>query len=114
MAVQACSASIRARSRLLRYLSAHRDRTPYLKPESWDTLHTPPFGGDYAMGWVVRSDGGLWHDGSNGLWYAEALVDAGGEIVAAAAANDGYMDKSQPAVAQALQEATAALYEYTS
>src|SRR5262245_8977346 len=97
---------------LLLFLSAHRDRTAYLKPETWNILHTPPFGGDYAMGWVVRGDGGLWHDGSNGLWYAEALVDAGGEIVAAAAANDGYRDMSQPAVGQALQEATAAAQDY--
>jgi CubicO group peptidase (beta-lactamase class C family) len=99
---------------LLRYLSAHRDRSRYLKSETWKILHTPPFGGDYAMGWLVRSDGGLWHDGSNGLWYAEALVDGGGQIVAAAAANDGYMVKSQPAVAQVLHEATAAVGEYTT
>jgi CubicO group peptidase (beta-lactamase class C family) len=97
---------------LLRYLSAHRDRARYLKPETWDTLHTPPFGGDYALGWVVRSDGGLWHDGSNGFWYAQALVDGGGDIVAAAVANDGYMDNSQPAVGQALEEAAAAVREY--
>jgi CubicO group peptidase (beta-lactamase class C family) len=97
---------------LLSYLSAHRDRTDYLTPESWEILHTPPFGGDYAMGWVVQSNGGLWHDGSNGLWYAAALVDGGGEIVAAAVANDGYREQSEPAVAQALQEATAAVGEY--
>ena len=97
---------------LLRYLSAHRDRARYLKPETWKILHTPPFGGEYAMGWVAQSDGGLWHDGSNGLWYAEALVDGGGEIVAAAVTNDGYRDKSQAAVTQALQEAAAAVGEY--
>lgn len=95
---------------LLRYLSAHRDRSDYLTLETWHVLHTPPFGGDYAMGWVVLGDGGLWHDGSNGLWYAEALVDGGGEVVAAAATNDGYRNNSQPAVAQALREATAAVY----
>jgi hypothetical protein len=71
-------------------------------------LHTPPLGGDYAMGWFVRGDGALWHDGSNMLWYAQVLVDTGSEIVAAAAANDGYMIKSRPAVGQALREAVAA------
>ena len=64
------------------------------------------------MGWVVQSNGGLWHDGSNGLWYAEALVDGGGDIVAAAVANDGYRERSQPAVTQALQEAATAVGEY--
>jgi CubicO group peptidase (beta-lactamase class C family) len=94
---------------LLRYLAAHRDATDYLRPETWKLLHTPAFGGDYAMGWVVRSDGALWHNGSNTLWYAEALVVAeGGEIVAAAAANDGYLVKSRPAVGEALRGATAA------
>ena len=93
---------------VLRYLAAHRDRTDYLKPESWKMLHTPPFGGDYAMGWIVRGDGTLWHNGSNTLWYAEVLVDAAQGIVAAAAANDGYLAKSQPAVGHALLEAAAA------
>lgn len=68
------------------YLGAHRDRSSLLKPETWRTLHTAPFGGDYAMGWVLR-DGGLWHNGSNTLWYAEVAVDFAGGRVAAAAAN---------------------------
>ncbi|HML12463.1 MAG TPA: serine hydrolase domain-containing protein [Xanthobacteraceae bacterium] len=93
---------------LLRYLVAHRDRTDYLKPEGWTVLHTPPFGGEYAMGWFVRRNGALWHSGSNTLWYAEAMFDGAGGIVAAAAANDGYVIKSLPAVAEALREAVAA------
>jgi hypothetical protein len=93
---------------LLRYLGAHRDGTDYLKPETWKMLHTPPFGGDYAMGWVVRNNGTLWHNGSNTLWYAEAMVDTQREIVAAAVANDGYMLRSAPAVGHAIQEAAAA------
>ena len=39
------------------------------------TLHQPPEGGDYALGWVVTkrdwADGPiLWHNGSNTMWYA--------------------------------------------
>ncbi len=94
---------------LLRYLGMHRDGTDFLRPESWKTLHTPPFGGDYAMGWVVRGNGVLWHNGSNTLWYAEVQVDPAGGTVAAAAANDGHRIKSTPAVAHALQEAAAAV-----
>ena len=93
---------------LLRYLAAHRDGTGYLSPSAWKLLHSPPFGGDYAMGWIVRGDGTLWHNGSNTLWYAEVLFDAAGGIVAAAAANDGYLVKSSPAVGHALREAVAA------
>jgi hypothetical protein len=72
-------------------------------------LHSPPFGGDYAMGWHVRGDGSLWHSGSNTLWYAEALVDSSAGVAAAAASNDGYVLRSQLAVGRALIEAAAAV-----
>src|SRR5262249_51348721 len=91
---------------LLRYLTAHRDRAPFLKPQTWPILHTPPFGGDYAMGWVVRKNGALWHNGSNTMWYAEAEFDAATGIVAAAACNDA---ESGLAVGRALVEAAAAV-----
>jgi CubicO group peptidase (beta-lactamase class C family) len=93
---------------LLRYLSTHRDRTDYLQPETWTTLHTPPFGGAYAMGWGVRSDGALLHEGSNTLWYAAVLVDAVTGIVAAAAANYGDLPKMMVVVGRTLAEAVAA------
>lgn len=90
---------------LLRYLSAHRDHAPYLTPESWEMLHTPPFGGDYAMGWVARGNGARWHNGSNTLWYAEAVFDRERGVVACAAANDGVLSITSPAVGQALSQA---------
>jgi CubicO group peptidase (beta-lactamase class C family) len=92
----------------LRYLAAHRDRTDYLQPDTWTTLHTPPFGGDYAMGWNVRADGALTHEGSNGAWYAAALVDGAAGIVAAAAGNYGHLPKMIPIVGRTLAEAAAA------
>ena len=90
---------------ILRYLIAHRDRSEFLKPQTWATLHTPPFGGNYAMGWLVRPDGALWHNGSNFLWYAEVLVDAANGVVAAGVCNDGNRTRSEPAVSRALAEA---------
>ena len=88
---------------LLKYLSAHRDkRADFLRAESWDTLHTPPFGGDYALGWMRRGDT-LWHNGSNTLFYAEVIVDFSRGIVAAAAANDGNLAAVTPCVARALE-----------
>jgi CubicO group peptidase (beta-lactamase class C family) len=74
---------------VLKYLAAHRDGlSPFLRHESWDTLHTPPFGGPYAMGWSRRGDG-LWHNGSNTLFYAEIYFDSAKGIAAACAVNDG-------------------------
>ena len=68
---------------VLTYLGAHIDG-PFLKPDSRRTLHTPPFGGEYAMGWVVRSTGELWHNGSNTLWYAEVLFNPATGLAAVA------------------------------
>jgi CubicO group peptidase (beta-lactamase class C family) len=96
-------------SDVLVYLAAHRDRGVLLKPESWAILHTPPFGGSYAMGWEVRSDGSLWHNGSNTLWYAEVSVDPGKGVVAVAAVNDGHIPSSAPAVSSALRGIAAAV-----
>jgi len=98
-----------AQTDLLTYLAAHRDGAAFLAPDSWRTLHTPPFGGDYAMGWIVRPDGALWHNGSNTLWYAEASFDAASGVAATAAANDGFVPKSGVAVHKALAGAAAAV-----
>lgn len=92
---------------MLRYLSAHRDGAALLSAASWQTLHTPPFGGDYAMGWVKRGDV-LWHNGSNTLWYAEVMCDPAGGVAAVAAANDG-RPSAAPAVGAALLGAATAI-----
>lgn len=82
---------------LLLYLNAHRDRTALLKRETWRLLHTPPFGGDYALGWYIR-DGKLWHNGANTMWYAEILADPAAKKSAVAVCNDGRMDTVTPVV----------------
>ena len=61
-----------------RYLSVHMagargEETGYLSEESWHTLHTPPFGDEYAMGWGVR-EGLLMHAGSNTMWYMQMVM----------------------------------------
>lgn len=93
---------------LLAYLSAHCYRTPFLRAESWQMLHTPPFGGTYAMGWERRGDA-LWHNGSNTLWYAEMLANPKRGVVAAAAANDGRIGVMTPFVGKALAGAALAV-----
>jgi CubicO group peptidase (beta-lactamase class C family) len=93
---------------VLTYLAAHRDRTQFLRTESWSMLHTPPFGGDYAMGWIKRGDA-LWHNGSNTLWYAEVAFNSAQGVVAVAAANCGDMGRVSPAVGAALHGAVSAV-----
>ncbi|MDC7683110.1 serine hydrolase [Asticcacaulis sp. BYS171W] len=93
---------------MLTYLRAHRDRpATFLRAESWAALHTPHFGDDYALGWVVRPDGSLWHNGSNTMWYAEVLVDVKTGTVACATAND-FAPDTQKAVGEVLMSARAA------
>jgi CubicO group peptidase (beta-lactamase class C family) len=92
---------------LLTYLAAHHDKTGFLQPAAWEILHTPPFGGDYAMGWVVQPNGILWHNGSNGAWYAEAQIDAANGFVAASVTNEGRRLRTICAVGRTLVAASA-------
>jgi CubicO group peptidase (beta-lactamase class C family) len=60
-------------------LRGDRGEPALLKPESYRKLHTPPFGGDYALGWRVvdRSWGGgkvLNHGGDNTMNFANVWV----------------------------------------
>lgn len=94
---------------LLTYLKAHATaREDLLKKETWATLHTAPFGHDYALGWVVRGDGSRWHNGTNTLWYSEMLFNAAAGKVACAAANEAG-PVSQAKVGETLLGAQASL-----
>jgi CubicO group peptidase (beta-lactamase class C family) len=93
---------------MLKYLAAHRDGAALLSKQSWRMLHTPPFGGNSALGWLVNKDG-LWHNGSNTLWYAEVTFDPVRGVSAVAAANDGRLATATPAVHEALAGAVAAV-----
>ncbi len=73
---------------LIVYLCAHRDRTEgYLSLRTWETLHRPPFGGDYALGWQVGESGVLFHGGTNSWWKSEVRVDPAQGVACAAVAN---------------------------
>jgi len=93
---------------ILAYLEAHARKSELLSADSWKRLHTPPFGGTYALGWERRGES-IWHNGSNTLWYAEIIADPVRGAVAMAAANDGRLGNAQPAVGTALMEALAAV-----
>jgi CubicO group peptidase (beta-lactamase class C family) len=88
---------------MLAYLRAHRDAGAFLSKANWDMLHTPPFGVDYSLGWIVTPKGALWHNGSNTLWYAEIAFNRVTGKAAFAATNDGFLPKAEPAVNSALR-----------
>lgn len=81
---------------MLAYAAAHmagaRGQTAgddlFLDPALWATLHAPPFGGDYALGWGV-GDGFLSHCGSNTAWLACVRLWPQADRAVFIAANDG-------------------------
>jgi CubicO group peptidase (beta-lactamase class C family) len=93
---------------VLAYLAAHRDHAALLKTESWRLLHTPPFDGTYAMGWAVRTDGALAHNGSNTLWSAEVMFDRASGISGIAVTNEA-RPRAATLVSQTLACAEAAV-----
>ncbi|WP_140984417.1 serine hydrolase domain-containing protein [Asticcacaulis tiandongensis] len=90
---------------MITYLTAHRDQpAKFLKAQNWAMLHIPHFGGNYALGWMKREDGALFHNGSNTMWYAEVLIDPNTGVVCAACANDAARD-TMGAVSEVLMSA---------
>ncbi len=62
------------------YLQAHLagargEDESFLSQESWQRLHTPPFGGSYALGWGVQGSQ-LLHAGSNTMWLVQIGLDS--------------------------------------
>ena len=67
----------------------------YLSAQSFAILHTPPFGGDYAMGWGV--DGAeLTHAGSNTMWFVLVSADRETGEARAVGVNDGRTEDLLP------------------
>ena len=65
------------------YMAAHlngaRGIDDLLLASSFEQLHTPQPGTNYGGGWVVNAGGWagtpiIWHNGSNGRWFAELVV----------------------------------------
>jgi len=65
------------------------DEVSYLSAQSWSRLHTPPFGGGYAMGWGVGADGSLRHAGSNTMWLLQIVAWPEHDRAVIVAFNDG-------------------------
>ena len=94
---------------VLTYLAAHRDRPKaLLTTENWDMLHQPPFGGSYALGWVIRPDGTVWHNGSNTAWYAEVSFDPASGLLTASTSNDPVLITRPAVLLPAIRRSAAA------
>jgi hypothetical protein len=60
-------------------LRGARGESALLKPESYQALQTAPFGGDYALGWIVAPRGwaggkALNHGGDNTMNFANVWL----------------------------------------
>jgi CubicO group peptidase (beta-lactamase class C family) len=71
---------------VIEHLKGARGAGVLLKGETFEVLHTPGFGGDYASGWAVtkRDWGGgkvLTHAGSNNMSVAKACDEACGMLI---------------------------------
>ncbi len=90
-------------------LRGARGEKALLKPETYKKLHTPPFGDDYALGWIVteRNWGGgrvLTHAGSNTMNFAVVWMAPLRDFAVLVVTNQG-----GDTAAKACDEAAAAL-----
>ena len=79
-----------------------------LTRSSWQQLHTP-FLDDYASGWLVLERdwaGGslIWHNGSNGYWYALLMLLPVRNTVLAFATNDGAIEAADSAFVELAED----------
>ena len=51
-------------------IAGARGEQALMSPAMYARMHKPPFGDDYALGWIARESGGLGHGGTNGKWLA--------------------------------------------
>ena len=77
----------------------------FLQPESYARLHSAPFGGTYALGWVVAHPswaGGdvLWHSGSNAYNYAMVSMAPARDIAVLTVCNAANETACRAAAAQ--------------
>lgn len=93
-------------------LRGARGQSGLLSAASYRELRTPPFGGDYALGWLVleRPWGGgkvLHHAGDNTMNHASAWLAPHRDFAVLVCANQG-----GPAAAKACDEAVSALVQW--
>ena len=72
------------------HLAGARGIDGLVSADTFRTLHTPPPGNSYALGWAIdREDGALYHSGSNGRWYAWVWVAPKDDFALVSVSNSG-------------------------
>ncbi len=89
-----------------------RGEKALLRPETYQKLRTPPFGGDYALGWAVTERdwaGGtaLTHNGSNTMNFATVWIAPARDLAVVVLCNRG-----GPAASKACDEAASKLIQW--
>lgn len=87
-----------------RFVSAHlrggKGKPPFLEPETFERMHTPPKGQPYAMGWIAtpRPWGQgivLTHSGSNTMWYCVTWIAPKADFAVLVTCNAGGDDAAK-------------------
>ncbi|WP_291841485.1 serine hydrolase domain-containing protein [Maricaulis sp.] len=81
---------------------ARGEANGYLSDESWTILHTPPFGGNYAMGWGFNGTQ-LLHAGSNTMWFVQMVIEPATDRGFVVAFNDGRANVLQAPIGDAIR-----------
>jgi CubicO group peptidase (beta-lactamase class C family) len=98
-----------------KFVSAHltgaKSDGSFLRPETFEKLHTALDGQTYALGWVTakRGWGGgpvLWHNGSNTMWYCVTWIAPEKDFAVLVTSNQG-----GPKAREAADEAIGALIQ---
>lgn len=81
------------------HLQGEQGTSTLLQPETLRKLHTPPAGGEYALGWGIAdrewSKGvALWHTGSNTISYAVVWLAPKLDFAALVVTNQGLSEKT--------------------
>jgi CubicO group peptidase (beta-lactamase class C family) len=97
-------------------LRGARGESALLKPESYLRLQTPPFGGDYALGWTVTQRdwaGGkaLNHGGDNTMNFANVWIAPGKNFAILVCVNQSNGANSDGVAFEATDEAVIALFD---
>ena len=86
------------------HIAGHLGKPALLSPKTYRVLHTPPFGDDYALGWIRRKSGGLGHGGTNGKWLALVEIRPKDELGVFVVTNLGPPAVTAPAAEQLMTE----------
>ena len=80
------------------HISGRRGEGGSLQQKTYERLHQPPFGDDYALGWIKRKSGGLGHGGTNGKWLAVVEIRPADQAGVFAVTNLGPPSESADAI----------------